>query len=76
MSPRLKELQRAALTLPVSERAELAERLISSLDETDEVENEKLWVAEAERRYVAYKAGKLSVRSATEAVRDARARLK
>ncbi len=76
MSPRLKELEREALTLPVTERAALAERLISSLDETDETENEQLWVAEAARRYEAYKKGKIPGRSAEEALRDARAQLK
>jgi putative addiction module component (TIGR02574 family) len=76
MSPRLKELEQEALTLPVSERAALAERLISSLDETDEAENERLWVAEAAGRYEAYKQGKIPARSAEEALRDARARLK
>jgi len=76
MSPRLKELEREALTLPVTERAALAERLITSLDETDEAENERLWVSEAEQRYRAYKAGKIPSRPAGEALRDARAQLK
>ena len=76
MSPRLKELEREAMTLPVTERAALAERLISSLDEVNEAENEGLWVAEADRRYQAYKAGKISSRPAEAALREARARLK
>jgi len=76
MSPRLKELEREVLTLPTADRAALAERLISSLDETDEAENEQLWVAEADRRHHAYKAGKIPSRSADEVLRDARARLK
>ena len=76
MSPRLKELEREVLTLPTADRAALAERLISSLDEFDEVENEQLWVAEAGRRYQAYKDGKILSRSADEALCDARARLK
>ena len=75
MSPRLKELEREVLTLPTADRAALAERLISSLDETDEAENEQLWVAEAGRRYQAYKDGKIPSRSAEEALRDARARV-
>lgn len=75
MSPRLKELEREVLTLPTADRAALAERLISSLDETDEVENEQLWVAEAGRRYQAYKDGKIPNRSADEALCDTRARL-
>lgn len=76
MSPRLKELEREALTLPTADRAALAERLISSLDETDEAEIERLWVAESARRYRAYKAGKIPSRPAAAALRDARAQLK
>ena len=76
MSPRLKELEREVLTLPTADRAALAERLISSLDETDEAENEQLWVAEAGRRYQAYKDGKIPSRPAAEALHDARAQLK
>ena len=43
-------INREALALPVQERAELAERLLSSLDSLSEAEVEQLWVKEAVRR--------------------------
>lgn len=43
-------INREALALPVQERAELAERLLSSLDSLSETEVEQLWVKEAVRR--------------------------
>ena len=64
-------MEREARTLPTTDRAALAERLIFSLDATDEAENGQLWVAEAGRRYQAYKAGKIPSRSANEALRGA-----
>lgn len=72
----MKECELSALRLPVSERAALAERLIESLDSLDDAEAERLWVEEAERRYQAYKQGRLSARPAAEAVRNAQARLR
>ncbi len=76
MSPKLKELEQQALTLSARERAVLAEHLISSLDEMDKAEVERLWVAEAQRRYRAYRAGKIPSRSAETALREARTRLR
>ena len=43
-------IRREALSLPVEERAELAEQLLSSLDALSEVEIEQLWLREAARR--------------------------
>jgi putative addiction module component (TIGR02574 family) len=72
----MKECEMSALMLPVSERAALAERLIESLDSLDDAETERLWVEEAERRYQAYKQGRLSARPAAEAIQNAQARLR
>lgn len=41
---------RKALSLPVQDRAELAEQLLSSLDELSEAEIAQLWMLEAARR--------------------------
>ncbi len=71
----LKEFETSALKLPVAERAALAERLIESLDVLDDTENEHLWVEEAERRYQAYKQGRLHARPVADAIQDARARI-
>ena len=43
-------IRRGALSLPVQERAELAERLLPSLDALSEAEIEQLWFQEAVRR--------------------------
>jgi len=75
MTPNVNECEALALLLPVAERAALAERLIESLDALDDAETERLWVEEAERRYHAYKQGRLSARPAAEAIQDAQARL-
>ena len=45
-----KTLQEAALSLPPDERAALAEKLLSSLDEPSEAELERIWLSEAARR--------------------------
>jgi putative addiction module component (TIGR02574 family) len=43
-------IYRDALSLPVQERAQLAEQLLSSLDTLSESEIEQLWFQEAARR--------------------------
>ena len=48
-------LEAEILKLPRSIRARLAERLISSLDEDNEIE--KAWAEEASRRYQSYLKG-------------------
>ncbi len=75
MTAELKKCQISALRLPAAERAALVESLIKSLDQLDDNENEVLWVEEAERRYQAYKQGRLSARSASEAIRDIKGRI-
>jgi putative addiction module component (TIGR02574 family) len=53
MAHSLPEIEKDALRLPVDDRARLAMRLLSSLEEATESpeEIEKLWIAEAERRF-------------------------
>jgi putative addiction module component (TIGR02574 family) len=53
MGNSLPEIERDALELSPEDRARLAARLISSLEESAESseEIEKLWIAEAERRF-------------------------
>jgi len=76
VSAELGECEAKALSLPASDRAALAERLIASLDHLDDAESERLWIEEAQRRYDAYKQGRLSIVEAEEALRDARSRLR
>ena len=54
MATDLTELEEKAMLLPPQQRAELAERLIASLDRLDEAEYERLWIEEAARRYEEY----------------------
>ncbi len=73
MSPQMMECEAEALKLSPAERATLAERLIASLDELSDKQNEQLWLNEADRRYREYKSGSISARSAEDVLRDARA---
>ena len=76
MSPELIERENQALQLAPSDRAALAERLIASLDTMDDVQNEQLWLDEADRRYRDYKKGHVSARCAENVLRDARTAIK
>ncbi len=65
-----------ALSLPRQARAELAHRLLVSLeDEPVKPEVEEAWKATGEQRYEKLKVGKTTARDAKQAVRDARKRL-
>ena len=57
MARKLEEIAEEALELPLNARAELASRLLDSLDDLSEEESDALWATEAERRYAEYKAG-------------------
>jgi putative addiction module component (TIGR02574 family) len=58
MSASAETLLRQALELPSNDRAAMVEELLTSLDKPD-AELDALWVKEAERRMVAYRAGEL-----------------
>ncbi len=47
---KLKQIEEEVLHLPEDERAELARKLLLSLDEPSEHEIEEEWLAEAQRR--------------------------
>ena len=69
-------IYREALSLPVQERAQLAEQLLSSLDTLSESEIEQLWFQEAARRAAEMDQG-LAQRIPSEIVRrEAQAILK
>lgn len=69
------KLEIEVMKLPPEERAELAHRLIGSLEDTDVGDYEAEWVQEAERRYEQYRKGLVKGRLAEEVFRDAKARL-
>jgi putative addiction module component (TIGR02574 family) len=50
MSNQIDELITASMSLSLEERAELAERLLLSIDNPPESEIERLWLDEADRR--------------------------
>lgn len=71
-----RQLESKALKLPPRERARLAERLISSLDDRTDPGAEKLWAEEAERRLGELRSGKLKGRPAESVFRKARSTLR
>ena len=71
METKLDELTTAALRLGIKERAELAGRLLLSLDEPSESEVERLWLEEAERRLGEFRSGKVRGIPADEVFRRA-----
>jgi len=66
------DVEAEALKLPSHERARLAEVLIASLDEEDEVA--EAWADEAERRYEELRSGKVQGIPADEVFAKIRAR--
>ena len=61
--------------LELSDRAKLAEQLLTSLDEPSDAEVEKLWIEEARRRLAAYRADQIEGIPAEEVFRRALADL-
>ena len=64
---RAEDLLDEALQLPAGERAELLQGLVRSL-EYPEAYVDAMWIAEADQRLKAYRAGKLKTVSAEEAL--------
>ena len=69
------QVESEALKLNSQARAELAEKLLRSLDDLSEEEIERLWVKEAVRRDAELDNGTASMRDAEDVFRDARARI-
>jgi len=76
MSRELSRLEQEAKQLPAADRAHLAHSLIASLDIGEDTEAEELWLQEAERRYQAYRQGRLASKPAAQVFDGARANLK
>jgi putative addiction module component (TIGR02574 family) len=62
--------------MKLSPRERLAERLISSLDEEEDVDAEAVWIREGERRLDELRSGKVRGRSAAAVFRRARAAIR
>ncbi len=76
MASPARELESKALKLSRRERARLAQRLISSLDQKVDVHAEELWLQEAQRRLDELKFGKVDGIPAEKVIRKARSALR
>jgi putative addiction module component (TIGR02574 family) len=76
MPMKVKEIEEEALRLSSHERALLVEHLIGSLEPDEDPDAELAWIAEAERRYQDYKAGKVKTIPSEQVFKDARTKLK
>jgi len=65
-----------AMKLPLRDRVQLAQRLVSTIDDEVETETEALWFAEAERRLEELRSGKVQGISAEDSFRNAREALR
>lgn len=71
-----REVESQALKLSRKERARLAHRLISSLDQEADADAERLWLAEAERRLGELKSGKVAAIPAERVIKKVRSALR
>ena len=69
------QVETEALRLKPQARAELAEKLLRSLDDLSEEEVERLWAEEAVRRDAELDDGTASMRDAEDVFKDARAQI-
>ena len=74
MDTTLELLEDRAMTLTVSERAALAQRLLASLDEDSEIDD--AWAAEADRRIAEIESGVVKTIPIAEALAQVRAAIK
>ena len=76
MSSASREIESRALKLSPAERARIAERLISSLDDEFDADAEEAWVREGERRLKELYSGAVKGKSAQTVFRKVRAALR
>jgi hypothetical protein len=75
MSLSLEELEDQVLKLKLEARAALAEKLLRSLEDVTEAENEQLWLAEAKRRHQQLLRGDVQTRDGEAVLQRAAAEL-
>ena len=75
MTARALALEKQARTLPATERERLAERLLVEMTGEPLTAVDEAWVAEAEKRFAAWKRKGTKTVSATKALRDIRKEL-
>jgi len=69
------QVENEALKLKPEARAELAEKLLKSLEDLSDADIDRLWAEEAARRDADLDSGTASMRDAEDVFRDARARI-
>jgi putative addiction module component (TIGR02574 family) len=69
MTAKTEQILTDALSLPANQRAELAERLFSSLDISQD-ELDRLWAQEADNRIEAYGRGQIKTTSAQQVFKN------
>jgi putative addiction module component (TIGR02574 family) len=72
MSLTAAQLAEEALALPASARAELADKLVESLDPAEDVSFRQLWAAEALKRRDEVRSGRVQTIPGAEALKRAR----
>ena len=71
MSPELERMAEELLQLPAASRAELAARLIASLEENRDENADTLWLEQAKRRLEEVESGQVNPKPAEEVFRNA-----
>ncbi len=76
MRTTVEQLAKQAMELPGSSRAELADRLVESLDADELSTVDRLWLAEAKRRRDEVRSGQVKAIPGDEALQRVRAAIK
>ena len=76
MANATRQLESQILSLPPRQRARLAARIISSLDDQTDSDVERLWAEEAEARLEEIRSGKVRSRAGESVFRRARTALR
>lgn len=72
MSAELQAIYDAALAMPPVHRADLAERLLESLDDKERMDIDEAWAREADDRMRAYESGEMKGKPFAEVMRKIR----
>jgi len=76
MNSNLDQITADAMKLPLRDRVQLAQRLVSTIDDEVETGVEELWFAEAKRRLEELESGEVEGIDSDEAFRTAREALR
>nr|MDO8084969.1 addiction module protein [Candidatus Sigynarchaeum springense]MDO8116274.1 addiction module protein [Candidatus Sigynarchaeota archaeon] len=74
MVSKMKDIEKQALQLSITERAQLIERLMRSLDGEEDPDAERAWIEESKRRHREIQEGKMTGKPADQVFTEARSR--